>query len=207
MSGDETQTSGDTPPQSGAERYAAARSRSEAKNQAVRDQLEPLAPGERPLAVTIASITAMLFAIGNLVSFLLTNDATGDDESRAVIQLALICAILFVASVGMWLVKYWAVIGFQTILGLQIIVYSLSLTRVDNAWVALLFVAIIVLSGVLFWFLIRAMARIQMPEAPDIQSLKDQREAAEAAALQAVADHNTREKQSNKREESGDTNG
>ncbi|MGB0889236.1 MAG: hypothetical protein ACPGWS_03035 [Solirubrobacterales bacterium] len=207
MSGDETQTSGDTPPQSGAERYAAARSRSEAKNQAVRDQLEPLAPGERPLAVTIASITAMLFAIGNLVSFLLTNDATGDDESRAVIQLALICAILFVASVGMWLVKYWAVIGFQTILGLQIIVYSLSLTRVDNAWVALLFVAIIVLSGVLFWFLIRAMARIQMPEAPDIQSLKDQREAAEAAALQAVADHNTREKQSDKREESGDTNG
>lgn len=207
MSGDETQTSGDTPPQSGAERYAAARSRSEAKNQAVRDQLEPLAPGERPLAVTIASITAMLFAIGNLISFLLTNDATGDDESRAVIQLALICAILFVASVGMWLVKYWAVIGFQTILGLQIIVYSLSLTRVDNAWVALLFVAIIVLSGVLFWFLIRAMARIQMPEAPDIQSLKDQREAAEAAALQAVADHNTREKQSDKGEESGDTNG
>ncbi len=194
MSGDEIQTSGDTPPKSGAERYAAARTRSEAKNQAVRDELEPLAPGERPLAVTIASITAMLFAIGNLVSFLLTNDATGDDENRAVIQLALICAILFVASVGMWLVKYWAVIGFQTILGLQIIVYSLSLTRVDNAWVALLFVAIIALSGVLFWFLIRAMARIQMPEAPDIQSLKDQREAAEAAALQAVADHNARVK-------------
>lgn len=171
----------DQQPQSGAERYAAARARSEAKNQAVRDQLEPLAPGERPLAVTIGSIVAMLFAIGNVVAFLLSDTSDGD-HSGQITQLAIITGILLLASVGMWLVKYWAVIGFQTILGLQIIVYSLALTRVNSVWAALLFVGIIILSGVLFWFLIRAMARIQMPESPTLKTLQQQREEAEAAA-------------------------
>lgn len=169
----------------GAERYSAARARSEAKNQAVRDQLEPLEPGERPLAVTIASIVAMLFAVGNLVAFILSDNSTDGEESKVVIQTVLIFAILVVASIGMWFVKYWAVIGFQTILGLQIIVYSLALTRVNSAWLALLFLGIIGLSGVLFWFLIRAMARIQMPDSPTLQALQKQREEAEAALLEA----------------------
>ena len=171
--------------QTGAERYAAARARSEAKNQAVREELEPLAPGERPLAVTIASIVAMLFAFGNLVAFLLTDESTSGEESKVIVQTVLIFAILVVAAIGMWFVKYWAVIGFQTILGLQIIVYSLALTRVNSAWLALLFLVIIGLSGVLFWFLIRAMARIQMPDSPTLQALQKQREEAEAALLEA----------------------
>lgn len=178
----EESASNGSDPQTGAERYANARARSEAKNQAVREELEPLAPGERPFAVTIASIVAMLFAIGNLVAFLLSDDSTSGEESKVVVQFVLIFAILIVASIGMWRVKYWAVIGFQTILGLQIIVYSLALTRVNSAWIALLFLGIIILSGVLFWFLIRAMARIQMPESPTLKTLQQQREEAEAAA-------------------------
>lgn len=181
MSGDEIQTNGNGPPQSGAERYAAARARSEAKNQAVRDQLEPLAPGERPRAVTIASIAAMIFAISNIVAFLLSDTSDGD-QSRQIVQLVITTGILVLASIGMWFVKYWAVIGFQTILGLQVIVFSLSLTKVSKLSTALFFIAIVILSGVLFWFLIRAMARIQMPESPTLKSLQQQREEAEAAA-------------------------
>lgn len=168
---------GDAPPQP----RPSASERTEAKNQAVRESLEPLAPGERPLAVTIASIASGLLAIGNFVAFLL-RDSSGDDESKLIFQTVLICAILAVASVGMWLVKYWAVLGFQTVLGLQIIVYCLAITRANNLWIALLFLAIILLSAVLFWFLIRAMARIQMPESPSLKSLREQREEAEAAA-------------------------
>ncbi|MGH2905257.1 MAG: hypothetical protein ACRDKI_00630 [Solirubrobacterales bacterium] len=156
---------------------ARARARTEAKNQAVREQLEPLAPGERPRAVTIASIAAMLLAIGNLVAYLLAKHKTGDDRGREVLQTALICGVLVAASIGMWRAKYWAVLGFQTILGLQIIVYCLQLTVVESPWVALLLLALIVASGVLFWFLIRAMARIQMPESPDAKKLREAEEA------------------------------
>jgi hypothetical protein len=157
-------------PSPGAAAYSGARARSEEKNQAVRDSLEPLAPGERPLAVTIAAIAALLLSIGNLVSYLLADHATGPDHGREIVQTFLICAVLLVASVGMWKAKYWAVLGFQTILGLQVLVLALSLLTVSNVWIALLFLAIIALSSVLFWYLIRAMARIQMPEPPVVKS-------------------------------------
>ncbi|MFY9489097.1 MAG: hypothetical protein WAP35_10455 [Solirubrobacterales bacterium] len=155
-----------------------ARARTEAKNQTAREQLVPLEPGERPRAVTIAAIAAMALAIGNLIAFLVGSDDV-EDTGQAAVQLGFICGILALASIGMWLAKYWAVLGFQTILGLQIIIYALSLTRVESAWVALLLVAIIGASGTLFWFLIRAMARIQMPESPEAKAA---REAVEAQA-------------------------
>ena len=173
------------PEESIEERRARARARTEAKNQARRDELEPLEPGERPLAVTIASIAAMLLAIGNLLAFLFNNDLSGEEEKRALFQVALIFTVLVVASIGMWRAKYWAVLGYQTILGLQIIVYSLALTRVERAWTALVLLAIIIASGTLFWFLIRAMARIQMPESP---AMKEERERDEAAAAEAEAE-------------------
>ena len=179
----------------GAAAYAGARSKSEAKNQAVRDSLEPLAPGERPLAVTIASIAAGILAVANLIVYLMSDHAVGADRGKEVFQTLMICGILAVASWGMWRAKYWAVLGFQTVLGLQVIILSLSILKAKNIWVVLLFLAIIALSSVLFWFLIRAMARIQMPEAPDVKSLKEQREEAEAyAAAEAAAEEARREK-------------
>ena len=158
-------------------RRARARARTEAKNQAVRDQLVPLEPGERPGAVTVASIAAMLLAIGNIVAYVLSDHPSGPSHSRDMVQLVLICVVLFAASIGMWLTKYWAVLGFQTVLGLQIIVYCLALTRVERLWTALLFLVIIAASCVLFWYLIRAMARIQMPESPEQKLLREREEA------------------------------
>jgi magnesium-transporting ATPase (P-type) len=158
-----------TPP-SGSSAYSGARARSEAKNQAVRDSLEPLAPGERPGAVTVAAVVALMLAIANFVIYLFADHASGPDHSREVMQTLLICAVLLAAAVGMWKAKYWAVLGFQTILGLQVLFLALALLKVSKLWVALLFLAIIALSSVLFWYLIRAMARIQMPEAPELKS-------------------------------------
>lgn len=164
------------------EARARRRARSEAKDQAVRDSLEPLEPGERPLAVTIASVIAGLLAVGNLLTYALSDHAANADRGKEIFQTIVICAILAAASWGMWRAKYWAVLGFQTILGLQILVLALSILTASNALVALLFLTIILLSSVMFWFLIRAMARIQMPESPDVKSLREQREEAEEAA-------------------------
>lgn len=160
--------------------YANARARSEAKNQAVRESLEPLAPGERPLAVTIAALVAAVLSLGNLLAYLLSDHASGADGSRELVQAMLITLVLGAAAIGMWRAKYWAVLGFQTLLGLQVIVLVLSITRAHNFLGVAVFLALIALASVLFWFLIRAMARLQMPESPEQRAQRKEREREEA---------------------------
>lgn len=177
------QTNGAAPP-SASERYESARARSEAKNQAVRDSLEPLEPGERPKAVTIAFFVALLMATANVVAFLF-----GDSENRGgeTVQTGLITAILLTAAFGMWRARYWAVLGFETILALQIILLALALLVAESIFVALGIVVLIGLAATLFWFLIRAMARIQMPESPDLRRMREERERIEAEQAEGEA--------------------
>jgi hypothetical protein len=135
--------------------------RSRARADDVRAGLEPLAPGERPLAVTIAAILAALLAVANIVVYLAGWDVGGSDPSLQ--GLLIYCAVLGVAAVGMWLGRYWAVLGFQMLLAGSIIITSLFLLRASN-WQAVLFcVGVLAVCTPLFWFLIRAMARLQMP--------------------------------------------
>ena len=136
--------------------------RSRARNDAARAQLEPLARGERPLAVTIAAVLALAIAVANLVLYLSGFDVRGKDPSAG--GALVVCAVFAVAAAGMWRVKYWAVIGFEVLLGVLLVSASLSLMLASNLSGALLSVAVIAASGPLFWFLIRAMARIQMPD-------------------------------------------
>lgn len=166
---------------SGASAYAGARARSEVKTQAVRDSLKPLAPGERPTAVTIAAIVAALMAIGNVVIALLTEPSNPDVRTAWMIQTLLISAVLLIAAVGMWRAKYWAVLGFQTLLAMQVLIAAISILVANNIWLVLLFLVLIAFASVLFWFLIRAMARLQMPESPDqIKRRVEQEEAEES---------------------------
>jgi hypothetical protein len=75
--------------------------------------------------------------------------------------------LMLVAAVFMLRRSYWAVLGFQALLALTCIVAFLSLMVASNLYAAVLCVAILGGAGTLFWFLVRAMARIQMPERPD----------------------------------------
>lgn len=136
--------------------------RSRARDDAIRDGLEPLAPGERPRAVTIAVIVAFVFAIGNVATALSGNDIStaGGDPSVAT---AVTTALLLLAGFGMLAGQYWAVLGFQTILGIQIVFFSLYLIGVQSLWQALIPVVSIGLLGWLFWKLVRPMARMQVP--------------------------------------------
>ncbi|MBI5310652.1 MAG: hypothetical protein HZB14_06455 [Actinobacteria bacterium] len=155
---------------------ARARARSEAKNAAARAELEPLESGERPVAVTVAAIVAMVFAVFNVVVIFFV-DVDADNEGAALAQQLFIAALLAVAAVGMWRAKYWAVLGFQTILGITVIVLFLLLLKASSIWVLLPFIAMIVGFSTLFWHLIRAMARIQMPESPAERKLREHRAA------------------------------
>jgi hypothetical protein len=67
----------------------------------------------------------------------------------------------------MWFgARYWAVMGFMVVLAFQVMLFAIALIRVERWWIALLLVVVIGLLGFLFWKLIRALARIQMPERP-----------------------------------------
>lgn len=159
-------TPADDPPRAAAEHAPADRyARSRARDDATREGLEPLAPGERPTAVTIAALVAFGFAIANVVATLAVDDlapSSGNPTAVAVVT----TAILVVAGAGMLARKYWAVLGFQCVLGIQIVVFALAATRVQKWWVGIALVVAVGLLGWLFWKLIRAMARLQMPARP-----------------------------------------
>jgi len=146
--------------------------RSRERDEAARAALKPLRPGERPTAVTVGAIFAGLMAVANLVALALGYNAAEDTLSPGskLTGSILATAILALMAWGMWKARYWAVLGMQTLLALTLIVASLGLITATTLWAAALLVLIIAASGTLFWFLVKAMARIQMPERPGAQS-------------------------------------
>jgi hypothetical protein len=74
--------------------------------------------------------------------------------------------LLVLVTYGMWRARYWAVLGMQTLLGLTIVICALGMVQAVDWWAFILVTIILVASGTLFWFLVKAMARIQMPERP-----------------------------------------
>ena len=66
----------------------------------------------------------------------------------------------------MWRLKYWAVLGMQTLLAITIVICSLALVTATSIVAALILVVMLGAAGTLFWFLVKAMARIQMPDRP-----------------------------------------
>lgn len=140
------------------------RATSEERNAQVRAALEPLEPGQRPGAVTVAAIAAAVLALANLIAFLAGMEIDGEPPATSAIAATEI--LLGVMAVGMWKARYWAVLGFQFLLGLLLVSLSLLLLTASTIVGALLVLAIGVPAGWLFWKLVRAMARLQMPTRP-----------------------------------------
>jgi hypothetical protein len=136
-------------------------SRSERKDAEARAALVPLAEGERPVAVTVGAIAAALLGLVNIGLYAVGVEIDG--ERPQVVGVLAFSALMLTAAWGMWKVRYWAVLGMQALLGLLIVILSLVLVTAESVWGALLLLAIIVPAGILFWFMVKAMARIQMP--------------------------------------------
>ena len=134
---------------------------SEQKNAEARAALVPLEPGERPVAVTVGAIVAAALGLVNIGLYVAGFEIDG--ERPQIVGVLAFSALMLTAAWGMWKVRYWAVLGMQALLGLLIVILSLVLVTARDLWGVLLLVAIIVPAGTLFWFLIKAMARIQMP--------------------------------------------
>ena len=136
--------------------YARARE----KDEAAREALVPLAPGERPWPIAVSAILALVFALANVILVLAGWEVNG---RRPIASGLIFAAVMVAAAVGIWRMKYWAVLGWQVLLALTFFGAMLSLLRAANLAAVLLSVVVMGITGPLFWFLIRQMARIQMP--------------------------------------------
>jgi hypothetical protein len=138
-------------------------SRSRRRDEEARAALVPLEPGERPLAVTVAAVVATVLGVANLVALIVSYDPGEGGKTASTLLGTVVLALLVV---GMWRARYWAVLGFQALLAITIVLGCLALLTAVNAAAVVLAVAIIALSGTLFWFLVKALARLQMPTRP-----------------------------------------
>jgi hypothetical protein len=156
-----------TPPPQAAvpERYA----RSRARDEEARAALQPLRAGERPVAVTVGAVCAALLAAANLIAIGFGYNSGEDTLATDLAGTLIVSGVLALVAYGMWRARYWAVLGMQTLLALTILFAALALIRAVNVWAAVLVLIILAASSTLFWFLIKAMARIQMPERPGSQ--------------------------------------
>jgi hypothetical protein len=127
-----------------------------------REQLVPLDEGERPLAVTIGAAIAGALGVSTVVLFAAGVD-TGSGDARSPATL-IYAGLMLVMSVGMWRARYWAVLGFQALLALLIVIWSLLLLKAESVLAVVVAIVVVGLAGTLFWFLVKALARIQMPE-------------------------------------------
>jgi hypothetical protein len=149
-----------------AERRARMAERSEQRNREARERLEPLAEGERPGAVTVGAVAAGLVALAFWVSTALAifTDLEVNGDKPSIVYLIAVGVLMSAMSWGLWNARYWAVLGLQAFLVLIMISAALGLVQAATILQALGTTLILVLAGTLFYFMIKAMARIQMPE-------------------------------------------
>ena len=143
-----------------ARRYARGRE----KDAAARAALEPLGEGERPGAVTVAGVLALLLGLANIAAYAAGLEVQGDRPS--VVGVLFYSGLMFVAAWGCLTSRYWAVLGMQVLLGLLLVIFSLLIIRAETVLSVVIALAVLGSAGTLFWKLVKAMARIQMPARP-----------------------------------------
>ena len=136
---------------------AGASSRSELRDAAARAQLTPLAPGERPAPLVAAVLVASALGLGNLIAWLAGATIDGKHPGASVLTFTVLIGLL---AGGMALARYWAVLLFELLLTLIILIFCLFLVEARSLAGATLAIAVIAPSGLLFWKLVRVMGRI-----------------------------------------------
>jgi hypothetical protein len=145
------------------ERMERGYAKAEERNQEAREALVPLAEGERPTVVTVGAIVAGLIALSIVFGYLTGVEVDGEQPKLP--QVVAPALIMGVMAWGMWQARYWAVLGFQLILVFLIFsaVFGLAVQASTVAQFAAT-LGLLAVAGTFFYFMVKAMARIQMPQ-------------------------------------------
>ena len=140
-------------------------SRSEKRNAEIRATLTPYEPGERPWIIVVCSLLACGLGLGELVLWLA--GATIGGKHPAAGGIIAFTVVFVICGLGMWQMWYGAVLGFMALMAIVAVLFTLFLIEASNVWSALLALAIIGISGYLFFKLVRVLSRIQLPRTPE----------------------------------------
>ena len=145
------------------ERMKSGYAKAEVRNQEARESLEPLADGERPMVVTIGAAISALIALSIVVSYLSGVKVNGAQPRLP--QVLAPAMLMGIMAWGMWRARYWAVLGFQLVL-VFLIFAAVSGIAIQASTVGQFayYLVLLAIVGILFFFMVKAMARIQMPE-------------------------------------------
>ena len=136
---------------------------SERRDREAREDLVPLREGERPTVVTVAAVICTILTIAAIAGYALW-DVLREEPRPELVGVIAFVGLVGAMAYGLWRARYWAVLGFQASLVLVIISNALGLVAALSLLQAVANVLLLIASGVLFWFMVKAMARIQMPE-------------------------------------------
>jgi hypothetical protein len=139
-------------------------SRSQRRDAEARANLEPLAPGERPMAIRVSAVLAALLGLANLVAWLAGDKIGGKHPAAG--GILLFSGVMLVCALGLWRMWYGAVLGFMALLAIIGTLFSLYLVEASNALGFIVAPIIIAGAGYLFFKLVRVLSRIQMPQRP-----------------------------------------
>lgn len=143
-------------------------SRSELRNREAREALEPLGEGERPGIVTIGAGISAAIAASILIAWIAGAEVkvgNTDLSERPNAFQVFPPAILFAAmAYGMWRSRYWAVLGFEAIMAILMVGSFITLIAATSAFKAITSGVVLLAAGLMFWFTVKALARIQMPQ-------------------------------------------
>ena len=136
--------------------------KAEQRNREAREALEPLHEDERPLVVTIGAAISALLAISILIGYAAGTEVSG--EQPELVQALAPALLMGLMAWGMWRARYWAVLGFQTILFFLIAATAFGLALRELSAVQIIAnLGLLAVAGTFFFFMVKAMARIQMP--------------------------------------------
>lgn len=154
-----------------AEADARGTSRSEIRNQQAREELEPLGEGERPRIVTIGALVSAAIAASIVIAWLagakVDVEGSNVDERPNAFQVFPPALLFAIMAWGMWGARYWAVLGFQAIMAIIMVGSFITLIAATSVFKALSAAAVLTAAALLFWFTVKALARIQMPRPGD----------------------------------------
>jgi hypothetical protein len=131
------------------------------RDEIVRAELKPLTAGERPLPVKIAAILAASLALANVAFYFAGVEVRG--QKPALLGVLIFAGLMLVAAWGMWTLRYWALLGFQALLAMTLVIAGLSLMVAGNLLAVILCIVILLAGGWLFWKLIRVLGRVKVP--------------------------------------------
>jgi hypothetical protein len=110
--------------------------------------------------ITVSALIALVLGIANLAAYAAGLKVAGvRPPFYGVVSYS---ALMFVAVWGLWRVRYWAALAIQALLAIIILIFSLLAFTAQNVVSLVIAFVIVAAAGVLFWHMVRAMARIQL---------------------------------------------